>query len=83
MSEMGFYSLRTGKVTKKTKKKKEIEKFPYWLCWKFLSKLANSIDTFMCSDFYDRIANILVFPQKIFRNISLQPVILARECKQI
>ena len=60
---MGFYSLHTGKVTKKTKKE-EIEKFPCRLCWKFLPKLANNIDTFMGSNFYDRIANDSSIPSE-------------------
>ena len=56
MSEMGFYSLPTGKLTKKTKKKK-LKNFPAGYVGSFYRNLANNVDTFIGSDFYSRIAN--------------------------
>ena len=53
MSEMGFYLLPTGKLTKKTKKKK-LKNFPAGYVGSFYRNLVN---TFMGSDFYGRIAN--------------------------
>ena len=79
---MGFYSLPTDKLTKKTKNKK-LKNFRAGYVGSFYRNLDDNVDTFMGSDFYGRIANDSKFPQKIFGNMSPQPVILPKECKQI
>ena len=56
MSEMGFYSLPTDKLTKKTKKKK-LKSFLACYVGSFYRNLADNVDTFMGSDFYGRIPN--------------------------
>ena len=56
MSEMGFYSLPTDKLTKKTKKKK-LKNFLACYVGSFYRNLADNVDTFMGSDFYGRIPN--------------------------
>ena len=79
---MGFYSLPTDKLTKKTKNKK-LKNFRAGYVGSFYRNLDDNVDTFMGSDFYGRIAKDSKFPQKIFKNISSQPVIFPKECKQI
>ena len=71
MSEMGFYSLPTGKLTKKTEKKK-LKNFPAGYVRRFCRYLANNVDTFMGSNFYCRIANDCNIPSE-----DIQKYILA------
>ena len=68
---MGFYLLPTGKLTKKTKKK-ELKNFPAGYVGSFYQNLADSVDTFMGSDFYGRIANNSNIPSE-----DMQKYILA------
>ena len=68
---MGFYSLPTGKLTKKTRKKK-LKNFPAGYVGSFYRGLADNIDTFMGSDFYGRIANDSNIPSE-----DIQKYILA------
>ena len=56
MSEMGFYSLPTGKLHKKTKKSR-LKRFPVSYVGSFYRNLADKVDNFMGSNFYGRIAN--------------------------
>ena len=56
MSEMGFYSLPTGKLTTKTNKKK-LKNFPAGYIGSFYRNRADNVDTFICCDFYGGIAN--------------------------
>ena len=56
MSEMGFYSLPTGKLHKKTKKIR-LKKFPAGYVSSLYRNLADNVDNFIGSDFYGRIAN--------------------------
>ena len=80
---MDFYSLRTGEVTKKTKNKKKLKNFHTGYVGSFYQNLPIILILLWALISMIGSPMILVFPQKIFRNISLQPVILARECKQI
>ena len=56
MSEIGFYSLPTGKLHKKTKKSR-LKNFSTGCVGRFYRNLADNIDNFLGSDFYGRIAN--------------------------
>ena len=67
MLQMGFYSLPTGKLTKKTKKN-----FPGGYVWSFFQNLADNVDTFMGSHFYGRITNYSNIPSE-----NIQKYILA------
>ena len=71
MSEMGFYSLPTGKRTKKTKKRK-LKKFPAGYVGSFYQNPADNADTFLGSDFYGRIASVSNIPSE-----DIQKYILA------
>ena len=53
MSEMGFYSLPTGKLQKKTKKIR-LKNFPAGYVGSFYGNLADNVDSFIGSDFYGR-----------------------------
>ena len=53
---MGFYSLPTDKLTKKTKNKK-LKNFRAGYVGSFYRNLDDNVDTFMGSDFYGRLAN--------------------------
>ena len=82
MSEIGFYLLPTGKLTKKTKKKK-LKNFPAGYVRGFYRNLADDVDTFMGFDFYGRIANDSNIPSEDIQKYILATSILPRECKQI
>ena len=56
MSEMGFHSLPTGKLHKKTKNSR-LKNFPAGYVCSFYRNLADNTDNFIGSDFYRRIAN--------------------------
>ena len=56
MSETGFYSLPNGKLHKKTKKSR-LKNFPAGYVGSFYRNLADNIDNFWGSDFYERIAS--------------------------
>ena len=56
MSEMGFYSLPTGKLHEKTKNS-GLKNFPAGYVGSFYRNLADNVDHFLGSDFYRRIAN--------------------------
>ena len=56
MSEMGFYSLPTGKLHKKTKKGR-LKNFSAGYVGSFYRYLADNVNNFIGSDFYGRIAN--------------------------
>ena len=68
-------------LLRKLKKKKK--KIPAGYVGSFYQNLAENVDTFMAMTSMVGLPMILTFPQKIFRNISSQPVILLKECKQI
>ena len=53
---MGFYSLPTGKLHKKTKKSR-LKNFPAGYVGSFYKNLADNVDNFLGFDFYGRIAN--------------------------
>ena len=53
---MGFISLPTGTLYKKSDKKK-LKNFPAGYVGKFYRNLANNVDNFLGSEFYGRIAN--------------------------
>ena len=53
---MGFYSLPTGKLHKKTKMGR-LKNFPAGYVGSFYRYLADNVDNFIGSDFYGRIAN--------------------------
>ena len=73
MSEIGFYLLPTGKLTKKTKKKiKKLKNVYAGYVRSFYWNLADNADTFMGSDFYGRIANDSNIPSE-----DIQKYILA------
>ena len=63
MSEMGFYSLPTGKLHKKTKKSR-LKNFPVDYVGSFYRNLADNVDNFLGSDFYGRIGNDSNIPTK-------------------
>ena len=63
MSEMGFYSLPTGKLHKKTKKSR-LKNFPADYVGSFYRNLADNVDNFLGSDFYGRIGNDSNIPTK-------------------
>ena len=69
-------------LLRKLKKKKK-KKIPAGYVGSFYQNLAENVDTFMALTSMVGLPMILTFPQKIFRNISSQPVILLKECKQI
>ena len=52
---MGFYSLPTGKLHKKTKKSR-LKNFPAGYVGSFHGSLANNFDNVLGSDFYGKIA---------------------------
>ena len=60
---MGFYSLLTGKLHKKTKKS-WLKNFLAGYVGSFRTNLANNVDNFLGSDFYGRIANDTDVPSK-------------------
>ena len=68
---MSFISLPTGKLYKKTEKKK-LKNFPASYVGKFYRNLADNVDTFLDSDFYGRIINDADIPSE-----DLQKCILA------
>ena len=51
MSEMGFYSLPTGKLHKKKTKKSRLKNFPGGCVGSFYRNLADNADNFIGSDF--------------------------------
>ena len=53
---MSFVSLPTGKLYKKTQKKK-LKNFPRGYLGRFYRNLGDNVDSFLGSDFYGRIAN--------------------------
>ena len=57
MSEMGFYSLPTGKLHQKKLKKSRLKNFPGGSVGRFYRNLADNADNFIGSDFYGRNAN--------------------------
>ena len=82
MSEMGFYFLPTDKLTKKTKKR-NWKIFLLAMLEVFTEILPITLILFFALISMVGSPMILIFPQKIFRNISSQPVISPEECKQI
>ena len=60
---MSFISLPTGKLYKKSEKKK-LKNFPAGYVGKFYRNLVDNVDTFLGSDFYGRIANDGEIPSK-------------------
>ena len=56
MSDIGFYSLPTGKLHKNTKQRR-MKNFPAGYVGSFYRNLAENIDNFLGSDFYEQIAN--------------------------
>ena len=57
MSEMGFYSLPTGKLHQKKLKKSRLKNFPGGSVGRFYRNLADNADNFIGSDFYETNAN--------------------------
>ena len=60
---MSFISLPTGKLYKKSEKKR-IKNFSAGYVGKFYRNLADNVDTFLGSDFYGRIANDADIPSE-------------------
>ena len=60
---MSFVSLPTGKLYEKTEKKK-LKNFPAGCLARFYRNLTNSVDRFLGSDFYRRIANDADIPSE-------------------
>ena len=56
MSDIYFYSLPTGKLHKKTKQRR-LKNFPAGYFGSFYRNLADNVDNFLGSDFYEQIAN--------------------------
>ena len=56
MSDIGFYSLPTGKLHKNTKQRR-MKNFPAGYVGSFYRNLTENIDNFLGSDFYGQIAN--------------------------
>ena len=56
MSHTGFYSLPTGKLYKKTEMKR-LKNFPAGYVGSFYRNVADNVDNFFGSDFYDSIIN--------------------------
>ena len=75
MSDMGFYSLPTGKLRKKPRQNR-LKNFPAGYVGSFYRSFANNIDNFIGSDFYGRIAKDQIYYQRTYKNTSLQPPIL-------
>ena len=63
---MSFYSLPTGKLYKK-KKKKQLKHFPANYVKRFDRNLADNVDNFLGSKFYGRIANNAEIPSDILQ----------------
>ena len=63
---MSFYSLPTGKLYKK-KKKKQLKHFPANYVERFDRNLADNVDNFLGSKFYGRIANNAEIPSDILQ----------------
>ena len=68
MSEMGFYSLSTGKLHKKTKKS-GLKSFPAAYVGSFYRNLADNVNNFLGSDFYGRVANDSNIPSEDMQKI--------------
>ena len=78
---MGFYSLPTGKLHKKTKKSR-LKNFPVGYVGSFHGSLANNVDNVLGSDFYGKIAGDGTYHQKMFKNTSLLLQISPKACRQ-
>ena len=63
MSEMGFYSLPTGKLHEKTKKSR-LKRFPAGYVGSLYRNLADNVDNSLGSDFYGIIANDFDIPSE-------------------
>ena len=61
MSEMGFYSLPTGKLHKKPKQSR-LKNFPAGYVGSFYRNLADNVDNFLGSDCYGWITNDVNIP---------------------
>ena len=79
---MSFISLPTGTLHKKPEKGK-LKNFPAGCVGKFYRNLADNVDTFLGSEFYERVANDANIPSEDVLKYIWQLVILQRECKQI
>ena len=77
---MGFYSLLTGKLHKKTKKRR-LKNFPAGYVGSFYRNLADNADNFIGSDFYRRIPNYSIYRRKTYKNVFLQLLISLRAFK--
>ena len=71
MSEMGFYSLPTGKLHKKPRQSR-LKNFPAGYVGSFYRNLADNVDNFLGPDFYGRVANDANIPSE-----DIQKYILA------
>ena len=71
MSEMGFYSLPTGKLHRKPKQS-SLKNFPAGYLGNFYRNLADNVNKFLGSDFYGPIANDANIPSE-----DIQKYILA------
>ena len=63
MSDIGFYSLSTGKLHKKTKQRR-LKNFRTGYVGSFYRNLADKVDNFLRSDFYGEIANDYNIPSE-------------------
>ena len=63
MSEMGFYSLPTGKLHTKNRKSR-LKNFPAGYVGSFYRNLADNVDNFLDSDFYGWIASDANIPSE-------------------
>ena len=79
---MSFISLPTGTLHKKPEKRK-FKIFSAGCVGKFYRNLADNVDTFLGSEFYERVANDANISSEDVQKYIWQQVILERECKQI
>ena len=70
MSEMGFYSLPTEKLHKKTKKSR-LKNFLAGDLGSFYRNLTDNVDNFLGSDLYERITNDANIPPEDLQNYIL------------
>ena len=70
MSDVGFYSLTTGKLYKKPETSR-LKIFPAGYVGSFYRNLADHLDNFLGSDFYGRITNDADIPPENFQKYSL------------
>ena len=80
MSEMGFYSLPTGKLHKKPRQSR-LKNFPVVYVGSIYRNLADNVDHFLGFDFKNGLLMMPTSLQRTSRSIYLRPQISQRDAK--